>query len=238
MLRAMRRNTTKGVTAIDRRYLRSLKSYEPLTERDLAEQVIEFANSGSVRAFALLCAGVALSDSVLTNIAKRLEARSRAVREREQRAVREALGLIVAGRVTAPMRDLWLRHEEGLAMIPTMGPRDFLPPWRDDPRRFRYVAIERFTKPPLPPIAFVLVGLLAKSSDLCRCNSRECERFFFAMRPQTDSKGGKRGRDVRLYCTPEHRRAAEKEQAKERSRRYRVNRAGKQADAKHPKRRR
>jgi hypothetical protein len=266
-----RRNETVDIGAIFRPEAKAAgrwwKDYPPLTERELLLQVIEFANTGSARAFALLRHGVRISDPELERLSRREESRYRSQRKREQAYLKDVLPRIVAlwaGKrgtgIDEAMRDLWLKHAGRLTFVPTMGPGDFRPPWRNDLPRLRY----RFTgtaAPPLPPSAYMLVRLLVQPhwqrppvqqpweprgrSDLSCC--KQCSKLFLAWRPDDRAHGGQRddrdgevrGRTARDYCTTKCRAKAERKQAAVRMERKRArDRVAKQQKTQQSTRRR
>jgi hypothetical protein len=217
---------------IDPVYIRGLEGFPPLTDSELVEQVIAFANTGSARAYGLIFTSVRLSEPMLAMFeghAEREEASSKVaggrlpLKDREQNALRAELSCIVAGKVTAAIHDMWRRRASGLALLPQFA--------ADGTRGFRYVAFETYALSPQPQLAYALLLFLTAPfvGELCRCKLEGCGRFFLAVRPS-----GGRGRIIRDYCPDtDHRECANQADAVRRMRdsraRARARKQSKQA---------
>jgi hypothetical protein len=217
-------NEPVNAAAIDAAYIEAIRRYPPLSDDELIEQTIEFANSGDAKAFELLWTRVRLSEEVLANLDAQHQSPKNSrpddprlpLIERERLALRERLTAIAGKRVTARWRDQWRRIAEGLVLVPTFD--------ANGSRRYRHVVFEQFVLPPSPPIAYVLLRLLFGKpyrGNLCQCKFKDCGKFFLATLP----KDG-RGRTIRDYCPgTDHRDLAHKATAADRVRKSRRNRA-------------
>jgi hypothetical protein len=209
--------------------LRMLEGTRALTDAELVRALIQFANTGSYAARLLVesGAGAPLPESmparpgeapVPVDIHHRAE-------------LCDALGMIVAGKVSASLGALWRRRAAGLVLL-----RVFVP---GGEHRYRWQPFEWWqTWPQSASIANALLLLLEKPfrGQLCRCGLAECGRFFFAARPpKLDRDGHARGAPVRDYCPgTDHRDRARTIAARERMAKLRADRA----KAKQSKRRR
>lgn len=206
---------------IDPAYIKELRCFPALSEIELIERTIQFANTGSASAYALLWSSVRMSKHDLASSEKFISQRPISFRhaliESDRLALRQGLAAIVAGKVTPEMHDRWCRHAEGLALLPTFKDNGTV--------QCRYVVFEHFLRPPSPQLAYTQLLLLSgpQAGELCRCKREGCGRFFLAARPETsDRKGEQRGRTIRDYCPgTDHREQAHQAAAVERMRRSR-----------------
>jgi hypothetical protein len=207
--------------AIDRAYIKILRGFPAHSEIELIEQTIEFANTGSARAYALLLSSVRMSKQDLasteTFLSKRPPSSSwPALIENERLMLSHGLATIVAGNVPPALYDMWCRRAEGLALLPTFSDKVSV--------RCRYVVFENFLFPPSPQFAYTQLLLLSRpqGAELCRCKLQGCGRFFLAARPAS-SKVEHRGRTIKDYCPgTDHRELAHQAAAVERMRQSRA----------------
>lgn len=215
------------VRAISPVYLQSTRALPGLSDRELVDELLRFANTGGGVARSLLESGARwASDAHLEELrGERLFSRDWLELEAEQLEVREALAKIAARGVAAPLLALWRRRAAGLVLLPTFEP--------DGTRRYRHAPFERFASGVQPPLAYALLLCGAFRDQLCRCGWEQCGQFFMAAKP----KGGK-GAPIREYCPgTDHRERAHQADAPERMRRSR-ERARQRARVKQSKRRR
>jgi hypothetical protein len=189
-----------------------------LSEGELIEQIIEFANTGDSSSYAMLWTGIRVPKEVLAEAHSIFSQEGQPPIEPEHLALREDLAAIVAGTVTREMRDMWRRHAAGLALV--------MPAFNEDGSvQYRYAVFAWFRLPPSPPLAYIQLLLLnsPKCGELCQCKLDSCGKFFLAARPtSTDRKGEQRGRTIRDYCPgSNHRNLAHQAAAVERMRKSR-----------------
>ena len=198
--------------------LHDMRCLSPLSETELIEQVIEFANTGNPSSFALLWTGVRMPSEALARAHSVLSDESQPPIWIERVALQEDLAAIVEEKVTREIRVMWHRHAEGLVLQPTFND--------DGSVRYRYAVLERFRLPPSPPLAYAQLLLLrgAQLGELCQCKLEGCRKFFLAARPiAADGTGEHRGRPIRDYCPgTDHRDLAHRAAGAERVRRSRA----------------
>lgn len=196
--------------------LRNLRGRRALSDAELIDALIEFANTGSATAIALLNSGAAMTGSLLARWAG---GPSPGTTQPGQLELREALTKIVDREVSERMVSDWRRRAASLVFLHEPGREG----------RYRWLVFEHWNSAPLPAIAYVLLLLFegAFREQLCLCKWHECGRFFLATRPpHPDHKGGKRGAPVRGYCPgTDHREKARKIEARDRMRELRKERA-------------
>ena len=202
--------------------LRALESMPAVTNRQVVEALVRFANTGAYAARALLQLGVSLDESA---IAQYGDMRLTEGIPPGQLELRDALDKIVKGKVSASLAALWRRRAAGLLFL-----RVFVP---GGEHRYRWEQFESWKSEPQPVIANALLLLLEKPfrGQLCRCGLAECGRFFFAARPPDEDRDGlKRGAPVRNYCPgTDHRDRARKIAARERMAKLRADRPKRRA---------
>ena len=209
--------------------LRMLEGARALTDAELLQALIQFANTGSYAARLLVESG---TGTPLPEPEPERHGEAPLPVDIHHRAeLRDALGKIVAGKVSASLAAVWRRRAAGLVLL-----RVFVP---GGEHRYRWQPFEWWqTWPQSPTIANALLLLLEKPfrGKLCRCGLAECGRFFFAARPpKPDHAGQQRGAPVTEYCPgTDHRMRARKIAARERMAKLRADRA----KAKQSKRRR
>lgn len=202
--------------------LRMLADRPALTNSDVVQALVRFANTGSYAARARLQLGVnVVSEDEDKSLTSGLQP--------GQAELRDALDLIVRGKVSASLAALWRRRAAGLLFL-----RVFMP---GGEHRYRWEQFESWQTEPQPVIANALLLLLEEPSrgKLCRCGLEECGRFFFATRPpDPDRHGNATGAPVREYCpNTDHRVRARREAARERMAKLRADRAKQKAARKH-----
>lgn len=206
--------------------LRELRDRPALTNAEVVQALVKFANNGSYAARARLQMGVDLP--VLAQYGDRPQLGG--MQPAGQHELRDALDKIVKGKVPASLAALWRRRADGLLFL-----RVFVP---GGEHRYRWEEFESWKSEPQPVIANALLLLLEEPfrGKLCRCGLPECGRFFFAVRPLgLADDGTRRGAPVTEYCPgTTHRERARKIAARERMAKLRADRA----KAKQSKRRR
>lgn len=208
--------------------LRMLEGRPAVSNAEVVQALVKFANDGSYAARALLQLGVTPDESLIARYEDRplIEGAP----PRGQPELRDALDKIASGKVPASLAALWRRRAAGLLFL-----RVFVP---GGEHRYRWEEFESWKSEPQPVIANALLLLLEKPfrGQLCRCGWEECRRFFFAARPpKKDREGLSRGAPVREYCPgTDHRERARKIAARDRMAKLRAERA----KAKRSKRRR
>jgi hypothetical protein len=205
--------------------LRELRDRPALTNAEVVEALVKFANDGSYAARVRLQLGVNLGELAQHGDRPLLKGMQPA----GQQELRDALNKIVKGKVPASLAALWRRRADGLLFL-----RVFVP---GGEHRYRWEEFESWKSEPQPVIANALLLLLEKPfrGKLCRCGLAECGRFFFADRPpEPDRHGNARGAPVRNYCPgTDHRVRARKIAARERMAKLRADRAKQGAARKH-----
>jgi hypothetical protein len=188
------------------------KDRRPLSDSELVEALLRFANTADDTARAALRAGVRLDDSELAWFVRDIKVfESESEPLGTELKVRDALAMISAGDIPEPLLADWRRRASGLALAPTFE--------RDGTRRYRFAEFARFADEPQPIIAYVLLLLLAQPFrwQLCRCKWGDCGRFFLSVQPK-----GRRGAPIRDYCPgTDHRERAHQAGAVERMRKSR-----------------
>jgi len=207
-------------------HIETIRRYPSLSESELIDLAIEFANTGDERAYSTLRSGVRFPqrrlDEVTAEYTKRSElwARDRlspkTLMERHRRVLRWDMTAIAGKRVTPVMLATWRQHAAGLMLFPEYR--------MDGSVTYRYVAFQRFQVPPIAALAHVLLALnragAARTGKLCQCKLSTCERFFLAARPADGM-----GRTIRDYCPgSDHRDQAHRADAVDRMRRSRAHR--------------
>ncbi len=229
--------------AIPPAHLRTVQGWPALSDLELVEALLKFANDGSVRARMLLQSGAGPGEALLAQWDAKQPRKhpdcqgAIAMRSPDgtvvpayqpgQVELREALAFIAAGDVPPHVRASWRRRAAGVVLLPEFA--------ADGVHRYRYAHFESYASEPQPQIAFALMLLLECEfrNQVCRCKWERCGRFFLAAAP----KGG-RGAPIREYCPDtDHRDQAHQATAAERMRRSR-ERARERARAKQSKRRR
>jgi hypothetical protein len=200
--------------AITDAHLRMFEGLRPLSEAELAGALIRFANTGSVAARSLLSAGVRLADELLARFESQELPRNpeRPFYQPGQRELQDALDKIASGKVTPRLEALWRRRSAGLVLLPDATATSAEP-------RYRYATRERWASEPQAAIAHALLLFLKKPlrGQLCRCQWRECRRFFLKVKPT-----GRRSAPIRKYCPDSnHGALAHQAGAKERMRKHR-----------------
>lgn len=207
--------------------LRMLEGRPALTETQLAQALVRFANDGSYHARWLVESGVDLPGAMFPRHGEA----ALPVDIHHRTELCDALDKIVKGngKVSAPIAALWRRRACGLVLLRANGP--------GGENCYRWQPFEWWKTWPSAAVANALLVLLKKPCGrLCRCGLVDCGRFFFATRPpKPDRAGQKRGAPITEYCPDtDHRARARKIAARERMARLRADRA----KAKQSKRRR
>jgi hypothetical protein len=179
-----------------------------LTERELVDRSIKFANSGSIKSYFNFTAQLERAHQE----DKRDPSPPAGIKATQER-LRDALTAIVDGQVTLERVQTWRLIADGLLPIESTS----------DSREFHYLEVVSFASPE-PAGLFALVLLWLQDThrpyrgDLCQCRWHECEKFFFAVRPET-------GRPQRFYCPEsDHMTKAHDAAAADRVRRSRAER--------------
>lgn len=159
-----------------------MRQVEPLSDVELIEQALAFANSGDESAYLRLL--------ILAHGPDVPEPRTpQELKERERAMLREKLAALAANTATSAERESWRRRADGLVLVPSHQ--------SDGSRRHRYIHFEEFLEPPQPQHALVLWLLgTAYADKLCQCRYRECLNFF--LRP--DKKGQLGGAPTTRFC--------------------------------------
>jgi len=210
-----------SLPAISAFQLRELRDRPALTNAEVVQALVKFANDGSYAARARLQMGVDLPQLARYGDMPLLKGTQPA----GQDELRDDLDKIVKGKVQASLAALWRRRADGLLFL-----RVFVP---GGEHRYRWEQFESWKSEPQPVIANALLLLNEEPfrGTLCRCKLEECGRFFFATRPpQLDRHGNARGAPVRDYCPgTDHRARARKIAARERMAKLRAGRAKQRA---------
>jgi hypothetical protein len=162
--------------------LRMLDGRPAVSNEQLVQALVRFANTGSYAARALLQSGVDHP-----TLARHGDMSLTAGMQPGQLELQDALDKIVQGKVTAPRAASWRRRAAGLLFL-----RVFV---AGGEHRYRWEQFESWQTEPQPVIANALLLLLEKPfrGQLCRCGWVECRKFFFAV-------AAGRGRPIREYC--------------------------------------
>ena len=163
------------VRAISPVYLQSTRALPGLSDRELVDELLRFANTGGGVARSLLESGARwASDAHLEELrGERLFSRDWLELEAEQLEVREALAKIAARGVAAPLLALWRRRAAGLVLLPTFEP--------DGTRRYRHAPFERFASGVQPPLAYALLLCGAFRGQLCAAGGMNAAGFSWLL---------------------------------------------------------
>jgi uncharacterized membrane protein len=154
-----------------------------VSNRQLVDALVRFANTGSYAARALLQSG-ASEDALLARYG---DEPLMAGMQRGQAELRDALDKIVKGNVPTSLAADWRRRAASLLFL-----RVFVP---GGEHRYRWEQFESWASEPSPVIANAILLLLEEpfAGTLCRCGWAKCGRFFFVA-------ASGRGRPVSGYC--------------------------------------
>lgn len=157
---------------------------QALSNEQLVQALVRFANTGSYAARAALQIGV-----VPEELAQHGDKPLTSGIQPGQQELRDALDLIVKGKgkVSESLAAIWRRRAASLLFL-----RVFVPGGK---HRYRWEQFESWKTEPSPVIANALLLLIEQESILCRCGYAKCERFFFAVQPEQ-----RRGRPITEYC--------------------------------------
>ena len=195
-------------------FLDKIRARPALSEREIIDRAIEFANQGTLRTWCKLMEGIEVPELVGTP-----EPYSDGINT-ERQALRSALAAIVENKVSEVAAAEWCKQASGVLPIETYSIHG-----RSLRVTYHYEVVEHFTGIN-GLLARVLVWLLDANRpfgrELCRCHLEECGNFFFVIRPKT-------GRPQKLYCKREHMTMAHQATTAERGRRSREKRKQKHA---------
>lgn len=183
----------------------------PLSEQELLDAALEFANKGSARAWLALLSGIKVPADLFSSprvaaIADRVVAEE--FEPARQRLV-DDMAAVVRGADTSAIARRAAREAARVVLVPHFE-------LVDGALRVthRYLAQDLAAR-----VSYVVLLLLDSSRDfgrrLCQCKLETCERFFWERR---STQGGRRGRS---FCSPEHMREHNSATAAERVRRHR-----------------
>lgn len=184
-----------------------LRQRPALSESELIEHALRYANTGSLRSY------TALTEATDSHVPDAPEL----VNHAEHQAFRAALKAIVSQEaIPAWLLALWERRANALLLLPTIkmhgGKRHMT---------YRQIVFEFFDTTPAAPLAHVLLLFLDSEKpygrDLCQCRLESCGKFFFADRTQAN-------RPRTRFCSEPHYEEAHNAEAAERVRRSRERR--------------